>query len=928
MPKAYVSSTFVDLEEYRRFAQRILRQFGYEVIAMEDYAAENARPLDRCLADVSACDLYVGIYAWRYGFVPKGQKLSITELEYQRAVQYDKPRLLFVVEAKAAWPMDLCDLDRSRVSAFHERLREDMIVATFATPDRLAAELAVALQRHRTTALEAQDIDIVAYARFLRRQYISLDLDALTEAKRDELTLLRLQSIFVEQNVKEDSPPIELPKELIERLVARTEANADDLPKGMTTEMLAELKNAYASKPPRPVLEVLAADGNRCAIVLGDPGSGKSTLLRYITLSLIDGRALEPALTGNVPFLVDLKSYTALRAQDKCDTFFSYFDVLTKEDDCPVSGRELKEHLGAGEPSVVMFDGIDEIFNPEEQEKITKQIIAFTESYPQARVIVTSRVIGYRRTLLTQAGFVHFTLQDLDEKQVNEFVRQWYTITLGGKTGEAEARVERIRQSFQASSSIRQLAGNPMLLTIMAIIGKHQDLPRERWKLYDHAAGVLVQHWDVKKHLADKKLGNDLMDEEDKKELLRRLAYAMQRGDGGLAGNYIHAEDLQFLFEEYLRERYAFDPARAKITAREMIAQFRARNFILSFYGANVYGFVHRAFLEFFCADAIRLRFEKTKELPLSGLIAVFDEHWREKEWQEVLRLICGMIGEEFVAALIEHLRSLGWKETEGKNITLAVECLEEVRRPELVRKASGKLIVTLLEWGISTSILDQTQHLDRALDVAQRIGPRWLADGEILRWLDARHEGNFLFSGYRLGEVIGTILAGSAEAREAILRHMQSDHPLSDAVILALATGWPGPDTVATLINASDNDDIDDMGSVIYAAATHLSQYPKAVDWVFDQYTLHMNSIAKDAIITFLAGQARAIAILLEFTQSENEWYRRRAVEGLENHVALPRVQRALQQVASSDPQNIICQQAAAILTRVGIAVKPKLRK
>jgi hypothetical protein len=42
-----------------------------------------------------------------------------------------------------------------------------------------------------------------------------------------------------------------------------------------------------------------------------------------------------------------------------------------------------------------------------------------------------------------------------------------------------------------------------MLLTIMAIIGKNQELPRERWKFYDHAAGVLIHHWDVERHLKD-----------------------------------------------------------------------------------------------------------------------------------------------------------------------------------------------------------------------------------------------------------------------------------------------------------------------------------------------------------------------------------------------------------------------------------------
>ena len=58
----------------------------------------------------------------------------------------------------------------------------------------------------------------------------------------------------------------------------------------------------------------------------------------------------------------------------------------------------------------------------EMRERITHQIVGFTNDYPKARVIVTSRVIGYRRKILTDAGFTHFTLQDLDEKQVETFV--------------------------------------------------------------------------------------------------------------------------------------------------------------------------------------------------------------------------------------------------------------------------------------------------------------------------------------------------------------------------------------------------------------------------------------------------------------------------------------------------------------------------
>jgi hypothetical protein len=69
MIKAYVSSTFTDLKDYRRVVIETLEQLEQQTRAMEMYVASDERPLDVCLADVAQCDLYIGIVAWRYGFV-------------------------------------------------------------------------------------------------------------------------------------------------------------------------------------------------------------------------------------------------------------------------------------------------------------------------------------------------------------------------------------------------------------------------------------------------------------------------------------------------------------------------------------------------------------------------------------------------------------------------------------------------------------------------------------------------------------------------------------------------------------------------------------------------------------------------------------------------------------------------------------------
>ncbi|HID64768.1 MAG TPA: DUF4062 domain-containing protein [Anaerolineae bacterium] len=58
---------------------------------VEDYVATDKRPLDKCPTDVASCDVCVGIFAGRYGYVPPGQppghKRSVTELEVPAAGQ-------------------------------------------------------------------------------------------------------------------------------------------------------------------------------------------------------------------------------------------------------------------------------------------------------------------------------------------------------------------------------------------------------------------------------------------------------------------------------------------------------------------------------------------------------------------------------------------------------------------------------------------------------------------------------------------------------------------------------------------------------------------------------------------------------------------------------------------------------------------------
>ena len=133
MARIYISSTYSDLIEAREAVFHALRKMRHDVMAMEDYEAIAQRPLDKCLADVANCDIYLGIFAWRYGYIPPNQKQSITELEFREAVRTGKPCLLFLLDEAAPWPKNLMDRRSKRIEALRAELSRDYTVSFFRT---------------------------------------------------------------------------------------------------------------------------------------------------------------------------------------------------------------------------------------------------------------------------------------------------------------------------------------------------------------------------------------------------------------------------------------------------------------------------------------------------------------------------------------------------------------------------------------------------------------------------------------------------------------------------------------------------------------------------------------------------------------------------------------------------------------------------
>ena len=368
-------------------------------------------------------------------------------------------------------------------------------------------------------------------------------------------------------------------------------------------------------------------------------------------------------------------------------------------------------------PVLVMFDGLDEVFEPGKREDVITDIHRFTNQYPKVRVIVTSRVIGYKPQRLRDAEFRHVMLQDLESEQIQTFIQQWHELTFSDQADKVRKR-ERLQKAIETSSPIRQLAGNPLLLTMMAILNRNQELPRDRSELYNQSSRLLLHQWDVERALLeDNRLDPKTIDYQDKQQILGKVAYFMQGNQAGLAGNLISGEDLERIIKHELKLR---EVTHSRAVAKVMINQLRTRNFILCFMGGDDYAFVHRTFLEYFCAWEFVRQFEKEQRINLYHLkTKVFGKHWRDESWHEVLRLIVGMIDSNKGGEIIEYLMAQDGKRNKFLNLFLAADCLSEVRNRYEIKSTDSRLLNHLKD-------LTRNRLSDITIQAVVALGTHW----------------------------------------------------------------------------------------------------------------------------------------------------------------------------------------------------------
>jgi len=145
--KVFISSTYIDLVKHRRAAADALERLGLQLSRMETFGARAEEPTRACISEIEESELFVGVYAHRYGFVPSNAERSITELEFDHAFKLMRPTFCFVVDASFPWPRKFKDADSQKLDTFKRRIESLVVRDLFTTPDVLASRVASSIGR-------------------------------------------------------------------------------------------------------------------------------------------------------------------------------------------------------------------------------------------------------------------------------------------------------------------------------------------------------------------------------------------------------------------------------------------------------------------------------------------------------------------------------------------------------------------------------------------------------------------------------------------------------------------------------------------------------------------------------------------------------------------------------------------------------------
>lgn len=474
----------------------------------------------------------------------------------------------------------------------------------------------------------------------LERIYVSLRADEMNITEREaEYALYQEDVAELKRMVEGSAPDQYIEFATIRKVIARN-------PKMLMLEA-RNWKEFFGERERNSMSLAEVVQKHSRVVLLGDPGSGKTTLGRWLVLQFAralrrgaahvqvradmvrpGAKAEQPIDLGPVrlPIFIRISDFARTRWQNNSHLSLENF-ICRQQPMMNLPSRLTLEAISAliedfltTGRALIVLDGLDEVNDPIQRRTVMEAVKSFIQ--PQHsfslkselrynQLLLTSRIVGYQFQPLTDLP--HYTIEDMGETAITAFCHAWLQHIARIDIAKAEEQAHKLKDAIfdHAHPGVRALAGNPLLLTILAHVyqaSSQRILPSKRVTLFEEASHALYNQredfW--------KKTG---------------ITFSLLTQALGVVAAYIHTQNITGFAEEgEVRKQLAtvlseFEQIEAVLTAARDVSGFLVAR------GEGVYGFLHRALQEYFAAEFLVSQADRTIKHISSKLL---DSIWRE----------------------------------------------------------------------------------------------------------------------------------------------------------------------------------------------------------------------------------------------------------------------------------------------------------
>ncbi|MBK9232438.1 MAG: hypothetical protein IPO15_16715 [Anaerolineae bacterium] len=297
--------------------------------------------------------------------------------------------------------------------------------------------------------------------------------------------------------------------------------------------------------------------------------------------------------------------------------------------------------MAAPPTALLLLDGLDEVADADRRRRVLDAVQHFVTHYPQVPLLVTCRQRPYHDGEHYRLPLPAVELAPLSRPAVGQFLQRWHDELTWAGLYQPAAAASAQRRLLGAlddpeREELREMAGTPLLLTMMTRVNYERGLPESRAALYEEFVRKLLWEWERTK-LDDQGQPTGLeillrqagVSTVSLERALNELAYTVHGGTDRRGAVDIPRATLRDALEGIHK---GDDAARAAWAANVLKLMDDRSGLINAVEQNRLYRFSHRTFQEYLAA----------RWLATGDFVDNFRQKLDQEQWQEAIFLALG----------------------------------------------------------------------------------------------------------------------------------------------------------------------------------------------------------------------------------------------------------------------------------------------